>query len=139
MFETFEHKADIGVRGIGATEGKAFEECAKAMFGIIADLKKVEAEKFDGIELKAENLEELLVKFLNELLFLKDAKGMLYSKFKVYITSEGPGFALHAKVGGGKIDAAKHSLRGDVKAATYHQLRVAKEGGGFVAQCVVDV
>jgi len=139
MFETFEHKADVGVRGIGATEGKAFGECAKAMFSAIADLKKIRAKNSSEIELQAENQEELLMKFLNELLFLKDSKGMLYSSFNVYITAGGSGFSLHAKVGGEKIDPKKHALHGDVKAATYHQLRVAKEGNAFVAQCVVDV
>ena len=44
-FENFEHKADIGVRGIGSTVEKSFEEGAKAMFDVEVDLKRVRAAK----------------------------------------------------------------------------------------------
>ena len=149
MFELFEHKADIGVRGFGKSREEAFAECAKAMFSFIADLKKIEAKQWTEIAGDAQDLEMLLVNFLNELLYLKDAEGMLYSRFDVYITEEAGGhalkgkaggkFALKGKAGGEKIDKKKHVLKADVKAASFHQLKVAKEKGKWVAQCVVDV
>jgi len=139
MFELFEHKADIGVRGIGKSKEDAFAECAKAMFSFIADLKKIEAKQWNEIAVEAGDLETLLVNFLNELLYLKDAEGMLYNRFEVYITEQAGKQALKGKAGGEKIDKKKHALKADVKAASFHQLKVAKEKGKWIAQCVVDV
>ena len=139
MFELFEHKADVGVRGIGKSLEEAFAECAKAMFSVMADLKKVEPEMAEKVEIETENREQLLVEFLNHLLYLRDVKGMLFSSFNLYITDGGNNWQLKGKAVGEKIDKEKHSLKGDVKAASYHQLKVEEEDGKFVAQCVVDV
>lgn len=139
MFELFEHKADIGVRGTGKSREEAFAECAKAMFSFIADLNRIEAKQWTQLKIEANDLETLLVNFLNELLYLKDVNETLYSQFTVYITEQGGKFALKGKAGGEKIDKKKHALKADVKAASFHQLKVAKEKGKWVAQCVVDV
>lgn len=139
MFETFEHKADIGIRGYGKSREEAFAECAKAMFGVIGDIAKVKAGKGDSFGAKAESLESLLVNFLNELLYLHEVKGKLYSSFDVYITNDGGAWKAKGKAFGEKINSKKHSIKGGVKAASYHQLKVAEEKGKWVAQCVVDV
>lgn len=139
MFELFEHKADIGVRGFGKSREEAFAECAKAMFSFIADLKKIEAKQWSEIAVEAGDLETLLVNFLNELLYLKDVNGTLYSRFEVYITEEAGKQMLKGKAGGEKIDKKKHALKADVKAASFHQLLVAEKKGKWIAQCVVDV
>ena len=138
MFETFEHKADIGVRGKGKSVSEAFSECAKAMFSVIANIGAFEGKEADELKMEAENLEELLVKFLSELLYLQDTKKKIYNKFNLYITEDGGEWKLKGKAFGEKIEA-KHCLKGEVKAATWHQLKVEEEGGQWLAQCVVDV
>ncbi len=144
-FEHFEHRADIGVRGRGKTESEAFEECAKAMTDVMADIDSIEPKKSHVLKLTAPDSSALLVKFLNELLFLKDTKKMLYSKIRVAITKNAGAedknepFMLKATVFGEKIDAKKHGLKVDAKAATYTELKAEKEGNGWVAQCIIDV
>lgn len=139
MFELFEHRADVGIRGFGKSKEEAFGECAKAMFSVMIDLEKAKAEGKDLLEVKAPNLEGLLVAFLNHLLYLRDVKGKLYSRFEVYITKSGVGLLLKGSAFGEKINSRKNAIKGDVKAASYHQLKVALEKGKWVAQCVVDV
>ena len=99
MFETFEHKADIGVRGSGKSIEQAFAECAKAMFSVIADLKGVQAKEEVELETEAESRENLLVSFLNELLYLHDAKQMIFNKFDLYITGLGENWKIEGKLG----------------------------------------
>jgi SHS2 domain-containing protein len=140
MFEHFEHKADIGVRGKGKTIENAFEECAKSLTEIMAGVNLVEPKKSHVIELKAKDEGALLVAFLNELLFLKDTKKMIYSKFRVAITKDdGGGVKLKAVCFGEKIDPKKHELKVEAKAATYSELKVEKIAAEWIAQCIIDV
>lgn len=139
MYETFEHKADIGIRGFGDSYEKAFAECAKAMFEAMASVDKIEPKEEEKLELEAQDAEELLVIFLGHLLYLKDVKGMFYNKFNLYITNAGGKWRLKGTANGEKIDGKKHEIKGEVKAVTYHQLKAEKTDKGFVAQCVVDV
>ncbi|MGI6589323.1 MAG: archease [Candidatus Iainarchaeum sp.] len=144
MFETFEHKADVGVRGKGNTIESAFEECAKAMISVMVDINSIEPKKSHVIKIKSTDESTLLINFLNELLFLKDKKKMIYSKFRVNIEEnmnedDLKEFNLKATCFGEKIDLKKHEFLVDVKAATYSQLKVKQENKTFVAQCIVDV
>jgi SHS2 domain-containing protein len=140
VFELFEHKADIGIKGIGETLEEAFSEGAKAMFSLMVELESVKAIKEVEVRVKADDVEALFVEWLNELLYLKDLKQMVFSEFKVKeIKKENSGFSLKGVVVGEEIDFEKHQLKIEVKAATYSQLRVWKENGKCFAQCVVDV
>lgn len=144
MFETFEHKADVGVRGKGVNIESAFEECAKAMINVMTSIDLIEPKKSHVIKISAKDEQSLLVNFLNELLFLKDKKKMIYSKFRVSIEkivekNDLNTFLLKATCFGEKIDLKKHEFFVDVKAATYSQLKVFNEKNSWVAQCIVDV
>ncbi|MCX6800924.1 MAG: archease [Candidatus Diapherotrites archaeon] len=140
MFELFEHKADIGVRGIGETKEGAFAECAKALFEIMCDTKKVIPSQKTEIIVSSNKLDELLVEFLNELLYLKDTERMLFSKFEIKIKKVGKKFGLEGIAFGEKIDAKRHELKTEAKAASYSQLLVEKnKNGKWTAQCIVDV
>ncbi len=143
-FETFEHKADIGVSGKGKTVSIAFEECAKAMMSVMTDINSINPVKSHVINLSEKNYSALLVLFLNELLFLKDKKKMIYSKYRVELKEEKNDssenkFLLKAVIFGEKIDQKKHEFKVDAKAATYSQLEVKKEGNNWIAQCIIDV
>ena len=139
MFEHFEHKADIGIRGFGATMEEAFEEAAKAMTDVIVDVRSVGKEKKEIIEASATDESALLIAFLNQLLFVKDTKKLIFSTFVVHITKENGKFVIRAKVAGTLLDPKRHNFKVDVKAATYSELKVTKQGPRWVAQCIVDV
>lgn len=138
-YEFFDHQADVGIVGTGKSYAEAFQEAAKAMFEVMCELKLVKQTKSIGIDAVAENRAELFIEFLNELLAQKDIEDMLFSKFEVEITKTKNGYKLAGKARGETLDAKKHHLETEVKAASYSQLKVWKENGKYKARCVVDV
>ncbi|MGB9757000.1 MAG: archease [Candidatus Bipolaricaulaceae bacterium] len=138
-YELIPHPSDMGVRGIGGTPEEAFAEAARAMFSLMADLGKVEAKEAIPFAVEAGTLEDLFVRFLSELLFLRDTKGMLFSRFSLAIAKTGEGYRLAGEAFGEKFDPRKHGRGIDVKAATYNWVKVGEENGTWVAQGVVDV
>lgn len=140
-FEQFEHGADVGVRGFGATPAEAFEGAARALFALLVeDSSSVEPEVEEKIEVEAANLEELLVAFLNELISIADARRLVFGRFRVEISGGPPEpVRLSARVGGAPFEPQRHAFTVVPKGATYTALRVAGEGKRWVAQCVVDV
>lgn len=147
VYEHFEHKADVGIRGIGKTIEKAFEETAKALFDVEVNIKKIKVQKRVKVKVNATNFEELLVEWLNALLTQSSIHELVFSKFKVSIKEkdsqeEGNGqFFLVGFAWGEKLDPNKHEIKDEVKGATYSQLKVHynKKNKKWIAQCVVDV
>ena len=139
--EHFEHGADIGVRGTGATPAEAFEGAAAALCTLLSeDLSRVRLEAEERISCSATGLEELLVAFLNELIFLIGARRMAFGRTSVSIGRAPDGaWRLSARAWGEPIDPSRHEATVEPKGATFTALKVAEEDGRWVAQCVVDV
>jgi protein archease len=91
-----------------------------------------------AIALAEPDPELLLLRFLGELIFLRDAEGLLLRVRSIRVRSDGEA-RLDAELGGEKLDRARHRLASDVKAATAHGLRVACEDGDWVATVTLDV
>lgn len=134
-YETFEHEADIGIRGFGASEDEAFGNAARAMYSVVVNIDKIEPKEKRTVSVSAPDKELLLVEWLNALLALSDIERMVFSKFEVKIQ----GATLSGSAWGETLDRQKHEANVEVKGATYHMLKVAEESGRIVAQCVVDV
>ena len=135
-WEHFEHRADIGVRGIGATKAGAFEQAALALTAVACDPASVEPREAVPIECDAADDEGLLVAWLNALVYESAVRRLLFGRFRVRID----GTHLAATAEGETIDPARHHPAVEVKGATYTALRVARGGDGqWTAQTVVDV
>jgi len=134
-WEHFEHGADIGVRGRGATRAEAFEQAALALTAVVADPAAVRPGARIELACEAPDDELLLAEWLNALVYEMSTRRMLFSRFAVALD----GTRLRAEAWGEPVDAARHQPAVEVKGATYTMLRVAREGGGWVAQTVVDV
>ncbi|MEW5949377.1 MAG: archease [Thermodesulfobacteriota bacterium] len=134
-YETFEHGADVGIRGKGRTLEEAFANGAKALFALMADLSTVEPRKEIRVECSAPDIETLFMVWLNQLIALADIEKMVLCEFSVTIKDKN----LTATARGESISPRKHDLGVEVKGATFTMLRVFQEAGYFVAQCVVDV
>lgn len=135
-FEVIEHTADTGIRAFGKDVKEAFENAALGMFSLVADLDKVEEREEHEVEVQADNREDLLVEWLNELLYLLEVKRLLLRSFKVMEIDD---HHLKAKVFGEEIDEKKHELGVDIKAVTYHMLKVGKTDDTWEAQVIFDV
>lgn len=134
-YEYFEHQADIGIRGIGKTLAEAFEQAALAMFEIMVETKEVTANEYQIVEVEGNDLNDLLIAWLSELLFLKDIEGKMFSRFEITSIEKNN---LVANVYGESINPS-HKLKLEVKAATWTQLVIEKRNDIWIAQCLVDV
>lgn len=135
-FEVIEHTADTGIRAFGKDVKEAFENAAVGMFSLVANLDKVEEKEEHEVEVQADNQEDLLVEWLNELLYLLEVKRLLLKSFKIAEMDE---HHLKAKVAGEEIDERKHELGIDIKAVTYHMLEVGKTNDTWETQVIFDV
>lgn len=139
-WEHFEHGADVGVRGRGNTAARAFEEAAQALFRLLsADLEAIRPSLEERIVCEAANLDELLVAFLNELLFLFDSRRVVFGRFEVAIEELPERVRLTGVARGEPFDPNRHEFTVLPKGATFTALEVARRDGEWVAQCVVDV
>ncbi|MFO7562073.1 MAG: archease [Enhygromyxa sp.] len=135
-FEHFEHGADIGVRGFGATPAAAFEQLGLAVTAIVVDLSALEVlDECVTIELEGAELDELLFDWVDALVFEMSTRSVLFGRFELKIEDQ----RLRARMWGAPVDRLRHEPAVEVKGPTYTELRVAKQSGGWVAQCVVDV
>ena len=82
-YEFFEHTADVGAVVRGATLPRLFENAARAMFDLICDLRTVRPRRAVRIVVRGESLEDLLVRWLSELLFRLETQGLLFTSFAV--------------------------------------------------------
>lgn len=135
-FEVIEHTADAGIRAFGCDLKELFENAGLGMFSLVTDLGSVEVKWTESVELSADGLEDLLVEWLSELLYRLDVQRMLIKSFEI---SEIDERHLKAKVGGEEIDEGKHELGMDIKAVTYHMLKVEKTDDTWEAQVIFDV
>jgi tRNA nucleotidyltransferase (CCA-adding enzyme) len=135
-WEHFEHGADIGVRGIGASRAEAFAEAAVALTAVVTDPATVRADVAIDIECAAPDDEMLLADWLNALTYEMATRGMLFGRFAVTLHDH----RLVGKAWGEPVDRTRHLPAVEVKGATYTALSVTQRAdGAWVAQCVVDV
>ncbi|MBI5227732.1 archease [Candidatus Micrarchaeota archaeon] len=133
--------ADVAFEAKGKTLEETFESAANALMATqVQDLKKIEPKKESKFKIKGEDVERLLANFLQELIFLKDAKLMLYVSYNLKIEkAKGGTYSLAAKCKGEKLDMKKHELLVDVKAVSWHLFKVEKTKSGWTALVILDV
>ena len=132
-FEILEHTADIGLRARGKTPEELFENAAAGLLEIMGAAAR-EGSTDEEIALEADDQAALLVHFLDELIYLVDARGARIAAIAVRF--EAP-TRLRAGVTWTPSD---DPLEGsELKAATFHQLSLEERGGGFEATVFFDV
>ncbi len=134
--EVFEHTADLGIRGWAATLSGLFEEMALGLTAVIVEeLDLVQMTQSKVIELGGDRLEYLLHDWLSEILYLFDCQSLLASRFEV----ETDGTGLRAVCRGEVVDRGRHRLSHEVKAVTYHGLKVERGRRGWLAEAILDI
>ncbi len=136
-FEFFEHTADIGILAEGKSINEVFENSALALFSLMVKLEDIAEEEQINISVEADDLEELLVEWLNELIYQFETKELLFKRFKVTEIAD-KGKKLEAKAYGEKIDRLRHKVNAQAKACTYHNLEI-KKNKTWKARVVIDV
>ncbi|MBI5573362.1 MAG: archease [Elusimicrobia bacterium] len=133
-FETINHTSDVGIIAYGKTPGKIFENAAFGMFSLITDIEKVSEKILISVSIDAHDNEELLITFLNELLYYYSTKKVLFKRFDILKINE---THLDANISGEQIST--HVISNDIKAATYHNMKIEKITDGYKTQIIFDV
>lgn len=134
-YKFLDHTADIKFKVYGKNLDEVFENSTLAVSDFLARGKKIKSKKERKIKLKGEDLEDLYYNFLDELVYLLDAKEFVVSKAKLKIDEKSN--SLKGKVFG---DLTKHYSDLDhFKAATYAEMYIKKKKDGWEAQAVLDV
>ncbi|UCB57319.1 MAG: archease [Candidatus Omnitrophota bacterium] len=136
QYEIIDHTADIGLRAYGKDLKQLFINVARGMFDILAELKNVQAKDKAEIKLEAPNIEELFLSWLRELLYQYNSRGIIFKEFLIDKLSDN---SISASAGGEKVDLKRHRLKTEIKAVTYHQLKVQKVKGVWQGEVIFDV
>jgi SHS2 domain-containing protein len=136
MYELFEHTADLGLRATAPDLDTLFVDIATCLFtAIVEDLMAVRPVQDVRIEIEGSDTEYLLFDWLQRLLFHCEADHLIFSRFDVRVTDTG----LIGTAWGEPFDPARHALSHEVKAITYHELKVERTADGWLAEVIVDI
>ncbi|MBI5076328.1 MAG: archease [Nitrospirae bacterium] len=160
QFELLDISGDAGIRAFGKDLPELFINAAAGMYGLITDLRDIQAGKTLEISVKGSSLEGLLVSFLNELIFHFDTYGFTGKSISIQNFQAGrpagrhtgepesgqadkpaglQAYKLKAVVTGEEFDPERHKGKLLIKAATYHKLLIEKTDGLYRAEIIFDI
>lgn len=135
-YEILDVTADIGIIAYGKDNKSLFENAAIGMFGLIVDPERINVKETIDVEVGSYNLEELLIAWLNELLFIFETREFIMKDCRVNEINEK---RLRAEIKGEHYNPEIHPRSVHIKAATYHDLEIKKDNSGWRAKVIFDV
>jgi SHS2 domain-containing protein len=135
-FRIFDHTADIGITVFGADIEQIFSNAAMALFALMTDTQMVEEKLQRELRINGQDIEGLLVDWLNELIYLFDTEQILFRRFQIESLTDKQ---LKARCYGERFHPSRHKIVRGIKAATYHMLKLDKHEGGYTAQVIFDI
>jgi SHS2 domain-containing protein len=136
MYETFEHTADLGLRVRAPDLDTLFAEAAACLFSaIVEDPASVRPLQRIDLRIDGTDRDYLLFDWLRELLYRFDSQHLLLGRFEARVGEAG----LEGSAWGEPLDPARHALAHEVKAITYHGLKVERTADGWLAEVIVDI
>lgn len=134
-FREFDHSGDIGIEAWGSEPAELFEQMTLGLFGLMAS-GRVEERVERRLFASATTPADLVVNWLSEVISSAAARGEVYGGVVVHATSD---LSVEGVVRGEAVDPARHALRFDVKAATYHGLLFEQRAGRYRARVIFDL
>jgi SHS2 domain-containing protein len=134
-YEVINHTSDTGIKAYGDTLPELFLNAACGMRDVMVDPGTVRPVRQLNVQVDGDSVEELLVGWLNDLVYLFDTQGLVPSSFKILDIEKQH---LLAEVHGEHYDDQVHDLRTSIKAVTYHMISV-KKNDGWSATVIFDV
>ena len=126
-----EHTADLELEVWGPDMAALLEEAARGMYELMAVEVSDESRRHHRLEIAADDREQLMVSFLEDLLFLADTEDLGFDGFLLSVGDT----ELLARLEGGFIIARRR----EIKAVTFHSLSIAGSGSGLRTNVVFDV
>ena len=140
-YKLLEHTADLRLLIYGKNLEDIFNNSAKALLDIALSKKKALTLKSSNklIILKDKSKEDLLISWLNELLFLLYSRNTIAKDIKLKITHNNNLYILKAKVKTQEIALSSKNIKTEIKAATYYNTQITKYKNGYKTEVVLDV
>ena len=134
-FQLIDHTADAGILVTAPTLEGVFETSAFAFTELITTVDAVNCRIGRQFRLEEDDIETLLVSWLQELLYVLDTEGLIFGRFQVSLRDS----LMEATAWGEPLDPDIHTVKTEIKAVTYHQLEVVKTDRGWQAQVIFDI
>lgn len=135
-YKILDHTADLCIRVYGDSLENLLINAGKAMMDLITNREIVRNSKEITINIHAETEEELLVKWLQEILYIHEVKKMVFKNFKVQLKNKR---LATCKAYGEIIDKERHELYSEIKAVTYHNLKITHSKDKFRVDIIFDI
>jgi len=135
-YEFINHTADLGIKVRGKSLADLFANAGYALFDILLEIEKLEPKESIKIRIPGGEKEEIFVDWLRELLLKFNSERWAFKEFDVYKIDES---GLEALVRGEKVNLSRHRLKTELKAVTYHEVKLQKKGTVWEAQVIFDI
>ena len=136
FYKLIEHTADIGIEVGGVTREEVFTGCGLALFDLMVGLQSIVGTFTRTVSVHGESPTDLLVAWLNELLYFYAVEGLMFSGFADAELAEG---CFRAVGRGEHFDASRHRCEMEIKAATYHDVSLVLSGDRWTARVILDI
>ncbi len=132
-YQIIDHTADIGIKITAPTLECLFIDSALAMFDIIGYSVKGVDQKVE-ISLKSNSIEDLLHDFLSELLYIYETDNIAFSRIKIKKLLKN---SLSVTVYGEIVE--QEQAKTEIKAVTYHRLKIEKNEDKYSVEIIFDI
>jgi SHS2 domain-containing protein len=136
FYTVIDHTADLGIEVEAASREAVFVKSGLAMFDLMFGLASIGGDVTKHLSVAADNPTELLVAWLNELLYSCAVERIIFSGFADVELGEQ---AFRAVGCGEHFDPDKHRADLEIKAATYHDVSLVRTDGRWKARVIFDV
>jgi len=137
-YRFLDHVTDAVIEAHGETLEEAFENGAKGVNDTMVDLKTIRPDREITIGAKGHDLYSLLFDWLDRVMLLLVADGIVMSEFSVRI-KQSNGFSLEGIAKGEKLDIKRHHYKVEIKAVTYHEMEIKEEKGRATVKFLLDL
>ncbi len=138
-YEQVDIAGDVGLKIRGKTLVDLFKNAAKGLFDMTTDINRVMVNEDRQTTIEAENIEDLLIRWLNDLIFTFDSEGFIAKELDLDINQSAEKLTLRASLHGEIFDPERHESRLLIKAATYHKLSITRRDDLWEATVVFDI
>ncbi len=138
-FNYFETTADIGIDVRANNLEDAFISSALATMNLVTDVDRIDSVITEEVELVSEDLYALLYDWVTEVIMLMNCDFFIASKYELKITKEDENYLLSAKLYGDTYDTNRYNYKTEVKAITYHMMKIESVENEYHVKFIVDI
>jgi SHS2 domain-containing protein len=138
-FRYIDHVSDAMVEAYGRTLGEAFAHSARALVNLVCNVSKVDPDKIVIIETTGFDRKSLLYNWLEKVLLVLLIDNIILAKFEVKIKRHKDKYYLFSTCKGDDFLRQKHEYKVEVKAITYHGMKITNKKGKVIIRFLVDL